>query len=201
MSGAGVPDVLGPQVLLLNGVSYTLRGTLQFHFGPDLHDDPLHSRSRLVVPDPGILGYQTVTVPASVLSAGGELVASAPQLSTADLVRIDCSEGDRVVIGMADVVHAGGGVDYVQAVPDKPIKYVCNVGGYNLTLRPPAAQPTDPDAAGIFIDNITLKLNDCVRVFWDPASYGYRIQGGGHAYLVYEGQYVVHEGKRIYIRV
>lgn len=200
MTAYGIPDVLGAQELVINGVSYPLRSTVSFRYGPDLHDDPMRSRTRLVVPDPGILGYQTVTVPAATLSAGGELIASAQNLSTADLVRIDNTEGDRVVVGMADVTP-GDGYDYVQAVPDKLIKYVCNTGTYNVTLRPPVNQPADPDAAGIFLDNITLKRDDCARVVWDPGSYGYRIQGGGHAFLVYEGHYVVHEGKRIYIRI
>jgi hypothetical protein len=202
VSDYGIPDVLGPQfVQYEGGALIPLRQTLRVGGGADVKDDAPRLRTRLTLPDPV---YRVVTISSDALSNlesdSPELTQWVVGLSNADLVRLENNSGETIVIGMADLVERDDGYDLVQAIPDKRIKFLANCGTYKVTLQPPAAELSDPDSAGIFLDSITLYTHDVVRVYWDSISAGYRIQGGSHTYITYEGHYVVHDGQRIYRR-
>lgn len=193
-----VYDTLGPRSGYVNTeAKVRMRPRLHVQGPALLRDNPTRKRSEIEFVD---LAFRTITLDAGALSGGGELTPWAQGLSNADLIRLDTSVSDIVVVGFADAIPVGGGYYNVQAVPTKSIKFIANVGDHTVELRPPAELLEDPDTAGIFIDNLTLQPDAVCRVCWDAVSYGYRIIGGNHNYIVYEGQYVVHEGRRIYLR-
>lgn len=175
----------------------TLRQRLHVQAPALARDNASRDRTELEFVD---LAFRTVTLDAGQLAGGGELGPWAVGLSNADMIRLDAAIADVLVVGFADANPVGGGYYDVQAVPTKRLKFIANVGSYMVTLQPPAELPDDPDTLGIFIDSFSLQPLAVCRACWDPYSYGYRIIGGNHNYLVYEGQYLVHEGRRIYLR-
>lgn len=197
MTANGWPDIIGPLEILAPNLSepLALRPLVRVFGGVELSDEAGARRTVMRFPD---LFYRVATVDAQTLVAG--TLGWAKGISRADLVRLDTALGMAALEGLADAEPLGSGYYSVRAVPNKLLKFIANVGSFSVELRPPSVQPEDPNKIGIFLDSMVLAPGAVARAIWDSVSFGYRIQGGSHAYITYEGQYVVYDGRRIYVR-
>lgn len=196
MSRSAVLAVLGPRHVLGPNLKepLALQKKLRVRGGVTLEDDAARERTRMRSPE---TGHTVVTIDRLELARTTRPWVLG--ISAADLVRLD-PQSPTVLEGIADAMPLGSSVYAVRAVPNNPEKFLVNVGINSVSVQPPVTMPEDPDKAGWFLDSITLPPGVIARIVWDHASYGYRIQGGAKTYVTYQGQYVVHNGQRIYVR-
>ncbi len=176
MTTSAYPDALGPLEILAPNLDTPLpiRATVRLLGCVTWEDDPQQSRARMRFPDGP---FRAVSIDNAELLR--TRTPRAVGLSNADLVRLDARADGIALEGLADAVSMGAGYYAERAVPNKPIKYIANVGTHTISVRPPLSPLTDRYRAGVFENTYTLAPGSTIRAIWDHGSNAYRILGGG----------------------